>query len=85
MALLFWAHLFLALLFLALLSGALLSGARATDTGYSPPRMSPASLLLYFAAGSTRCHSHVGHAAGDPAISDCSDNARADGVLCAAK
>jgi protein-tyrosine-phosphatase len=34
--------------------------ARATDTGYSPPRMSPASLLLYFAAGSTRYQSHVG-------------------------
>jgi hypothetical protein len=38
---------------------ALLFRARAQATGYSPPRMSPASLLLYFAAGSTRCPEHV--------------------------
>jgi hypothetical protein len=59
--------------------------ARATDTGYSPPRMSPASLLLYFAAGSTRYQSHVGHAAGCQPINQCSDNAHVDGVPCAAK
>jgi AMP nucleosidase len=35
-------------------------GVGAQDTGYSPPRMSPASLLLYFAAGSTRCPVHSG-------------------------
>jgi hypothetical protein len=41
----------------------LLFGASAQDTGYSPPRMSPASLLLYFAAGSTRCPVHSGRSA----------------------
>ena len=51
---------FLVLLFLALLILALLFfRAGANDTRYSPPRMSPASLLLYFAAGSTWCHSHL--------------------------
>jgi len=43
-----------------------LFGARAQATGCSPPRMSPASLLLYFAAGSTRCpvHDRRGRGAG---------------------
>jgi hypothetical protein len=38
---------------------ALVFGTGATNTGCSPPRMSPASLLLYFAAGSTRYSSHL--------------------------
>jgi hypothetical protein len=59
--------------------------ARATDTGYSPPRMSPASLLLYFAAGSTRYQSHLGTLLVCGRSTTAPHNAHVDGVLCAAK
>jgi hypothetical protein len=67
-----------------LYSGARVFGARAQDTGYSPPRMSPASLLLYFAAGSTRCPVHDGRCCCAARLTSAL-NDHADGVLCAAK
>jgi hypothetical protein len=46
--------------FFSLFVRRLLFRAGAQAAGYSPPRMSPASLLLYFAAGSTRRPVHWG-------------------------
>jgi uncharacterized membrane protein len=70
----------LALLLLALLLLALLSGTGATNTGYSPVRMSPASLLLYFAAGSTRYSSHLGTLSVNGRSTIAADNGHADAV-----